>query len=512
MARTPSYHIFISYRREDGKDYARMLKESLVGKGYRVFLDLDELKDGIFDEQILHAIDSAPIYMLLLTKYCFDRCGNPQDWVRQEIEYALERKKVIIPVNIDDEFGEYPEDTPTHIRQAISVHQYAVVNTKHFYQESIDRLVRERIQPVVGFKYKALVWAIVLFFVTLVPYAVIYHLILPHYYIHKGDMSLQEVDATREDTLDAIQFYQHAIKVGNNEGYAKIGDVYYSMAYNMGIENDEQAYLYYQKGAYAGDGYAQTRYALCLKSPEYIAVRKVQNPDSAFYWAQRAYEVKAPQSANTLAEFYAAGYGVGKDEMKAVELYKEGIAREEYYHALGNAACTELTLGIMLKDIDPVESMSYLLDAYLRDEGISWLFMYDKKYWLKKPKIEYLSDNSIELKALGWDHYGTLSIHFEWYNTQFVDGWIQIDSSAFVENALTKERYRVSALENCKFSPDTTQVAWGKSNKFTLIFDQVPDTIQMLNFCESDTSQWKLYGIHLEDKVHIKSWFEIDQP
>ena len=92
-----------------------MLKESLASKGYRVFLDLDELKDGIFDEQILQAIDSAPIYMLLLTEHCFDRCGNPQDWVRQEIEYALERKKVIVPVNIDDEFVEYPEDIPSHI-------------------------------------------------------------------------------------------------------------------------------------------------------------------------------------------------------------------------------------------------------------------------------------------------------------------------------------------------------------------------------------------------------------
>lgn len=510
MARTPSYHIFLSYRREDGKNYARMLKESLVGKGYRVFLDLDELKDGIFDEQILHAIDSAPIYMLLLTKHCFDRCGNPQDWVRQEIEYALSRKKVIVPVNIDDQFDDYPSDIPAHIQQAISSHQYAVVNTKHFYQESIDRLIRERIKPVIGFKYKALVWAIALFLVTLVPYAVIYHTVLPKYYIHKGDCALQREGTTNEDTLDAIKFYEYAIKVGNLEGYAKIGDVYYASALAQDIENSDIAYSYYQQGAYAGDGYAMTRYALCLKEPCYVDVRPLESPDSAFYWAQKGYESQAPQAANTLAEFYAAGYGVNRDVMRAIELYKEGLECGEYHHGLGNTAVTDMSLGLLLKAVDYVEGTSYLVDVYLREDAISWLFISNLKYWLKKPQVDNTSTGQIQLNALSWDTKGRLRLHLEWFNTKFQGGWMQIDSSAFVENALTKERYRVSALENCKFSPDTTQVAWGKSNKFTLIFEQVPDTIQMLNFCESDTSQWKLYGIHLEDKVHIKSWFELD--
>ena len=81
----PRYHIFLSYRREDGKDLARTLKETLVGKGYRVFLDMDELQDGVFDERILAAIEEAPIYMLIMTKHCFDRGHNADDWVRQDI-------------------------------------------------------------------------------------------------------------------------------------------------------------------------------------------------------------------------------------------------------------------------------------------------------------------------------------------------------------------------------------------------------------------------------------------
>ncbi len=42
----PRYHIFLSYRREDGKDLARTLKETLVGKGYRVFLGRRSASDG----------------------------------------------------------------------------------------------------------------------------------------------------------------------------------------------------------------------------------------------------------------------------------------------------------------------------------------------------------------------------------------------------------------------------------------------------------------------------------
>ena len=186
----PRYHIFLSYRREDGKDLARTLKETLTGKGYRVFLDMDELQDGVFDERILAAIDAAPIYMLLMTAHCFDRCHNADDWVRQELEYALKKGKVIIPINPDKQFVGYPDSMPQHLKDALKSHQYSAVDFEQLYQESMEKLITERIKPVVGFQYKALVWAIVLFFVTLVPYTVTCRYILPEYYIWKGDKIL----------------------------------------------------------------------------------------------------------------------------------------------------------------------------------------------------------------------------------------------------------------------------------------------------------------------------------
>ena len=42
------YDIFISYRRTDGAQYARILQLMLAQRGYKVFIDYDELTDGKF--------------------------------------------------------------------------------------------------------------------------------------------------------------------------------------------------------------------------------------------------------------------------------------------------------------------------------------------------------------------------------------------------------------------------------------------------------------------------------
>lgn len=326
MQRTPRYHIFLSYRREDGQYLARMLKESLTQKGYRVFLDLDELKDGVFDERILEALDQAPIYMLLMTEQCFSKCNEENDWVRREIERAIDKGKVIIPINPDRQFNTYPMDMPEHLKQVIKAHQYSALDTGLLYQESVDKLIKERIKPVVGFRHKALVWAIVLFFVTLVPYSLAYYCFLPGYYISKGDKILAQDSATTADTLDAIKYYQHAIKAKNIEGYGRIGTLYYKglLDKRTRFANNDTAIAYFKQGAYAGDGYSQTRLALCLKD-KWMVGGFMYDADSAFYWAETAYKDKYFEGAATLAEMYKQGIGVVKDDKKAEKLYKEAI-------------------------------------------------------------------------------------------------------------------------------------------------------------------------------------------
>ena len=53
---TDNYDIFISYRRDGGAQYARILQLELEKRGYRVFLDYEELTDGVFGDNIKKAI------------------------------------------------------------------------------------------------------------------------------------------------------------------------------------------------------------------------------------------------------------------------------------------------------------------------------------------------------------------------------------------------------------------------------------------------------------------------
>ena len=144
-----SYDIFLSYRRSDGKLLARLLKESLEKRGYRVFLDMDELLDSVFDEHIIQAIQSAPIFLLLMTKQCFSRCHHPNDWVRMEIECAIRLQKNIIPINPDNLFAGFPKNMPSHLREVLSMHQYSAIDTGQLYQVSIDKLIHDRLRSVI---------------------------------------------------------------------------------------------------------------------------------------------------------------------------------------------------------------------------------------------------------------------------------------------------------------------------------------------------------------------------
>ena len=143
------YDIFISYRRVGGKDYARTLKPELEKRGFHVFLDFDELKDGVFDKRIMAAIEEAPIFLLILSNGALDRCVNEDDWVRGEILYADKVRRHIVPVEVDKTFRAIPENIPQDVKSVLGLHQFSQIDTETLMQESIDKMVRERIDPYV---------------------------------------------------------------------------------------------------------------------------------------------------------------------------------------------------------------------------------------------------------------------------------------------------------------------------------------------------------------------------
>lgn len=144
------YDIFISYRREGGAPYARILQLMLAQRGYRVFLDYDELKDGLFNNKIKEAISQSPIFIIILTKGAIDRCVNPDDWVGQEISEAVRLNKHIIPVNPDGNFDGIHTAVPESIRSAVTYNQYSEIYFGQVLGATVDQMIHDRIKPIVG--------------------------------------------------------------------------------------------------------------------------------------------------------------------------------------------------------------------------------------------------------------------------------------------------------------------------------------------------------------------------
>lgn len=144
------YDIFISYRRQGGAQYARILQLMLIQRGYKVFLDYDELTDGIFSDHIKAAIKDAPVFMIVLSDHSMDRCVNEDDWVRLEIMMASRLGKHIVPVNPDGKFDGFPEGIPEEIKTAAGSHQHSEISFGQALGVTTDLMIKNRLVDKLG--------------------------------------------------------------------------------------------------------------------------------------------------------------------------------------------------------------------------------------------------------------------------------------------------------------------------------------------------------------------------
>lgn len=93
-------HIFISYARSDGRDYAERLGHDLARAGFSTWRDtrhINEYQD--FSAEIENAIRAARFVTAIVTP-SID--GNPRSFVRRELIYAESKGKPIIPLVFPD--------------------------------------------------------------------------------------------------------------------------------------------------------------------------------------------------------------------------------------------------------------------------------------------------------------------------------------------------------------------------------------------------------------------------
>lgn len=132
--------VFISYRREGGREIARNIYERLTLLGYSTFFDYDSMRNGMFNQQIYSAIDQASDFILILTNGSLERCNNAGDWVREEIEYALRNKKNIILL-APEGFEGFPQELPESMASIKLLN--ILFLSQNYYEASIQKLMKE---------------------------------------------------------------------------------------------------------------------------------------------------------------------------------------------------------------------------------------------------------------------------------------------------------------------------------------------------------------------------------
>jgi formylglycine-generating enzyme required for sulfatase activity len=92
--------VFISYRRKD-ISWALAVYQYLTSQKYDVFFDYTSIPSGDFEQIIVSNIRARAHFILILTPTALDRCSQPGDWLRREIETAIDEKRNIVPLFFD---------------------------------------------------------------------------------------------------------------------------------------------------------------------------------------------------------------------------------------------------------------------------------------------------------------------------------------------------------------------------------------------------------------------------
>jgi formylglycine-generating enzyme required for sulfatase activity len=135
--------VFISYRRKD-ISWALAVYQYLTSQKYDVFFDFSSLSSGDFEQVIISNIRARAHFLLILTPTALDRCDEPGDWLRREIETAVDEKRNIIPLFLDGFNFASPNVVEKLTGKLVDIKRYNGLDIPAgYFIEAMDRL-RER--------------------------------------------------------------------------------------------------------------------------------------------------------------------------------------------------------------------------------------------------------------------------------------------------------------------------------------------------------------------------------
>jgi tetratricopeptide (TPR) repeat protein len=132
--------VFISYRRTN-MPWALAIYQHLTSQGYDVFFDYLTINSGDFEKIIVENIKGRAHFIVILTPSALERSHETGDWLRREIETAMDEKRNIVPLMLENfDFG-----SPTTIKaltgklENIKKYNALRVPSEYFF-EAMNRL------------------------------------------------------------------------------------------------------------------------------------------------------------------------------------------------------------------------------------------------------------------------------------------------------------------------------------------------------------------------------------
>ena len=94
--------VFLSYNRKSAGWVARSLKSQLETRGADVFMDVDDISSGRFENVIVNEIGKRDHFIVLLSPETCVELASPDAWVTRELNRALDLRKNVIPILLDE--------------------------------------------------------------------------------------------------------------------------------------------------------------------------------------------------------------------------------------------------------------------------------------------------------------------------------------------------------------------------------------------------------------------------
>jgi hypothetical protein len=135
--------VFISYRRINFP-WALAIFLDLTHHGYDVFFDYTGIASGAFERVILENIHARAHFLVVLTPPALERCANPDDWLRREIEAALDGQRNVVPLRLEGFDFASPAVTNFLTGKMAPLQEYQALNIPSDYFLEAMRKLREQ--------------------------------------------------------------------------------------------------------------------------------------------------------------------------------------------------------------------------------------------------------------------------------------------------------------------------------------------------------------------------------